>query len=93
MINTIADIDDIEFEQRDPGNVLYESIKKRGLAIAVKVNRKEDGTFQCIDGHKRLTACMMLKDEYPKFRRIPVMLMNDYSKAGSSFWGNTQNHH
>ncbi len=93
MINTIVNIDEIHFEQRDPGDILLESIKKRGIAIPVKVNRNEDGTFACTDGHKRLTACMMLKNENPRFKRIPVMLMNDFSKAGSSFWGNTQNHH
>lgn len=91
MINTIVDIDDIHFEEEDPG-FLKDSIEKRGIAIPVQVNVR-DGYYECIDGRKRLTACKQLLSISDKFRKIPVVLMNDYSKAGSGFWGNTRNHH
>jgi len=91
MINTITDIDTIEYETKDPGELL-DSIRKRGVAIAVIVNRT-DGGFKCIDGNKRLSACALLMEENEKFRRIPIMIQNDFTKAGSGFWGNTQNHH
>lgn len=91
MINTIVNLDEITYEPEDPGNLL-ESIEKRGIAIAVQVNRCEHG-YVCVDGRKRLSACAVLAEKDPKFRRIPVVLMNDYSKAGSLFWGHTQNHH
>ena len=93
MINTIVDIKDIHYTYTDPGHLL-ESIKKRGVAIAVKrlVNVRE-GYYECIDGNKRLSACQILSEKNDKFRRIPVVLMNDYSHAGSGFWGNTRNHH
>ncbi len=91
MINTVVDIDQIRFEEKDPGHLL-DSIEKRGMAIAVAVNRK-DGYYECVDGHKRLSACKKLSLKNEKFRRIAVMILNDYSKAGSTFWGNTQNHH
>ncbi|MCH4020111.1 MAG: ParB/RepB/Spo0J family partition protein [Erysipelotrichaceae bacterium] len=91
MINTIVNLDEIQYEYQDPGN-LTESIRTHGMAIAVQVNVTEHG-YVCVDGRRRLSACAILAKQDPKFSRIPVVLMNDYSRAGSSFWGNTQNLH
>ena len=91
MINKTVNIDEIQYETKDPGNLL-ESIEKRGIAIPVQVN-VTDSAYQCVDGNRRLSACAILKDKNEKFNRIPVMILNDYSKAGSAFWGNTQNKH
>lgn len=91
MINTIVNLDEIQYEYQDPGN-LIESIRMHGMAIAVQVNVTEHG-YVCVDGRRRLSACAILAKQDPKFSRIPVVLMNDYSRAGSSFWGNTQNLH
>ena len=41
----------------------------------------------------RRTAAALLAAEDERFARIPVVLMNDYSKAGSAYWGNTRNRH
>ena len=92
MINTIVDISEIDYQNEDPGEVILDSIRERGVAIAIQVNRK-DGHYVCVDGRKRLSACAILEKENSKFRRIPIMILNDYSKAGSAFWGNTQNLH
>lgn len=91
MINTIVNLDEIQYEYQDPGN-LTESIRTHGMAIAVQVNVTEHG-YVCVDGRRRLSACAILAKQDSKFSRIPVVLMNDYSRAGSSFWGNTQNLH
>ena len=66
--------------------------EERGIAIPIHVEKYED-KYKCIDGHKRLTCALELSKENDKYRRIPIMILNDYSKAGSSFWGNTQNKH
>lgn len=92
MINTIVNIDEIDYEKEDPGEMILDSIRKRGVAIAIQVNRKDE-RYVCVDGRKRLTACQILSRENPKFQRVPIMILNDYSKAGSAFWGNTQNLH
>ncbi len=92
MINTIVKISEIVYDPSTPSQELVDSIAKRGIAIPVKVNRTDNG-YECVDGRKRLTACSILLEKYPSLERIPVMLMNDFSKSGSSFWGNTQNHH
>lgn len=92
MINTIVPLAEIEFEFEEPGEVLLESIRKRGIAIPVHVNAEDNG-YVCVDGRKRLSACQILSEENEKLKRIPVMIRNDYTKAGSAFWGNTQNKH
>ena len=91
MINKIVMLGEIRYETKDPGG-LKESIAKRGIAIPVQVNADEEG-YICVDGNRRLSACASLAEEDEKFLRIPVMILNDFTKAGSAFWGNTQNHH
>ncbi len=91
MINTIVPIDEIQFEECEPGRLL-ESIAQRGIAIPVRVKRKGE-RYVCVDGRKRLSACRMLMHKYPRLKRIPIMIVNDFSKAGSGFWGKTQNQH
>jgi ParB-like chromosome segregation protein Spo0J len=92
MINTETDISTIHFEEEEPGEILMDSIQKRGMAIAVQVNRI-DGAYECVDGRKRLTVMKRLSEKDPSFRKVEVEIMNDYSRAGSGFWGNTKNHH
>ena len=87
MINKKVHISKINFTHIESKS-LIESISKRGVAIAV-----HDNYYECVDGNKRLTACKILSLQDKKFEMVPVMIMNDYSKAGSAFWGNTQNKH
>jgi len=90
MINTIVDLSSITFQECQVEDAFLESIAKHGIAIPVQVKKEADGSYLCVDGNKRLSACKKL---YPNRNRIPVMITNDFSKSGSSFWGNTQNHH
>ncbi|MCI5723825.1 MAG: ParB N-terminal domain-containing protein [Erysipelotrichaceae bacterium] len=91
MINKKVHISKIHYITIEDKELL-DSIAKRGVAIAVQVNALEDG-YECIDGNKRLTACAILAQQNDKYAMVPVMILNDYSKAGSAFWGNTQNKH
>ena len=85
MINKKVHISKIHFTHVESES-LIESIAKRGVAIAVQVNVHDD-YYECLDGNKRLTACKILSLQDKKFEMVPVMIMNDYSKAGSAFWG------
>ncbi len=76
----------------EPDDKLIDSIRIRGVAIPVRVIIK-DNKYVCVDGQKRLSACALLGKEEEKFLQIPIMILNDFSKSGSSYWGNTQNHH
>lgn len=92
MINTIVNLSEITYETVPVLDELVESIRTRGIAIPVHVNRMEEG-YSCVDGRRRLSAAAILAAEDERFARIPVVLMNDYSKAGSAYWGNTRNRH
>ena len=92
MITKKVMIQKILFEPLEPGEKLTDSIRRRGIAIPVRVNVEEDH-YVCLDGRKRLTASLRLIEEEEKFAVIPVMILNDFSKAGSAYWGNTRNHH
>jgi ParB-like chromosome segregation protein Spo0J len=91
MINKTVLLKEIHYTTKDCSDLL-DSIRKRGVAIPVQVNVQDDG-YECVDGHRRLSACAILSEEDPKFEKVTVMIMNDYSKAGSGFWGKTQNKH
>lgn len=92
MINTIVPLEQIQFERVDVDPSLLESIRMRGIAIPVRVSH-EGGFYRCVDGRKRLSACEVLGSESACFRRIPVAIIDDFSKAGSAYWGNTKRIH
>ncbi|MBR2825502.1 MAG: ParB N-terminal domain-containing protein [Solobacterium sp.] len=92
MKNTYVSLGEITYTYKDPGERLINSISKRGIAIPVRVTQIENG-YLCLDGHKRLSACRELANQNPKFLRIPVLIVNNYSKAGVTIWGNTKNQH
>ena len=92
MINTIVDLDEISYEPVEVETAFVDSIRIRGIAIPVRVNETDNG-YSCQDGRKRLSAAAILSREDSRFIRIPIMILNDFKKAGSGFWGNTQNHH
>ena len=92
MINTIVEISEITYETVPVTAELVDSIRTRGIAIPVRVNRTDEG-YCCVDGRRRLSAAAILAAEDERFARIPVVLMNDYSKAGSAYWGRTRNRH
>ncbi len=92
MITKKVSLDLIRFEECEPGDELLASIARSGIAIPVRVNECEDG-YICLDGRKRLTACARLRKKEERFAQVPVMILNDFTKAGSAYWGNTQNKH
>lgn len=92
MINKKVSLSEIIWEECEVSEELIGSIRTRGVAIPVKVNETEDG-YECRDGRKRLTACRILSQENERFARVPVMILNNFTKAGSAYWGNTQNKH
>ena len=92
MINKIVPLSKINYEEKSYDTSLYDSIQTRGIAIPIRVRQEEDH-YVCVDGHKRLSVSAKLAEKNEKFSRIPIMIMNDFSKAGSAYWGDTQNKH
>ncbi len=92
MINRLIELKDIKFNCINFDIDLYESILKRGILIPIRVRLKDD-VYECIDGHKRLSVLKELSKTDEKFNKVMVMIVNDFSKAGSGYWGNTRNKH
>ena len=92
MINTIVTIDEIQYETVAVSQELIDSIKNHGIAIPIQVNQIANG-YVCVDGNKRLSARQIISQSDVRFKRIPICILNNFSKSGSGFWGNTQNHH
>ena len=92
MILKYIDIRKIKFQKKTYPEELKKSIINRGIAIAIKVKVTEDG-YECVDGHKRCTILEELSLLDKKYEKVACTLVNDFSKAGSAYWGNTQNRH
>ena len=52
-----------------------------------------DKGYECIDGHKRLSVLSDLSKIDVKYNYVIVMIVDDFTKAGSGYWGNTRNKH
>jgi hypothetical protein len=77
----------IIYTKTDYSNDLMESVSRAKIQFAIKV--KVDGDkYICLDGNKRLSIVNDLNLDIS----IPVVLTNDFSKQGSTFWG-AMNHH
>ena len=92
MIQKKININEITFDRVPYPEELKQSLKNRGVAIAIKVRVTDDG-YECVDGHKRLTILEELAKDDDRFGHVACTLVNDFSKAGSAYWGNTQNKH
>lgn len=79
----------IRFKHSEYSLDLFDSIKEKGILIPVRVNF-ENNEYICIDGNKRLSV---IKDLYGDDRDVDVVIVNNYQKAGSAYWGNTRNKH
>lgn len=84
-------LNNILFNQVDVTNELIESIEQRGISIPVKVKFNGD-TYECIDGHKRCSACLILSNRQNKEMEIYCAISNDFSKSGSNYWGARNTH-
>ncbi len=93
MIQKNIALNKIKYQKMKISDDLIDSIFKRGIAIAIKVKQIDEDYYECIDGHKRLNALAILSLEDAKFNQVPCVLQNDFSKAGSAYWGNTKNKH
>ncbi|MBW9211924.1 MULTISPECIES: ParB/RepB/Spo0J family partition protein [Terrabacteria group] len=86
MITKKVLLKEIVFQDK-PNEILKKSIEQRGMAIPVRVKEVDEG-YLCLDGHQRLTCLQELGK-----KEAMVCIENNFKKAGSGFWGHTQNHH
>lgn len=92
MIQKKVRLEKIVYQTKEVDDELLNSIRQRNIAIAIKVKEVDDH-FECLDGHKRCSALAILAKKDDKFNDVSVTISNDFSKAGSAYWGNTKNKH
>lgn len=69
----------IIYLQKDVSDDLKNSLMRISLSFPIKV-RKLDNTYECVDGHKRLSAIAQLIEQErfkEKFEYIPAILTED----------------
>lgn len=84
-------LSDLNFNKTAYSMTLYDSISRIGLNFPIQIEKNEHG-YQCIDGHKRLSAIMDIikKNGYSdKFKTIPCMLLTSRSAPPDHL----RNHH
>ncbi len=79
-------VKDIKYQEKQFSQALKESIERIGLSFMVKVNENEGG-YECVDGHKRLTVLNALHID-----RVNVVVLNDGSTR-SNDCGKGRNSH
>jgi hypothetical protein len=55
---------------------LLHSIVERGLYYPILVNKKEDGRYLIIEGHRRYAVFEMKKEHNPDYAKIPALVLN-----------------
>jgi hypothetical protein len=55
---------------------LLHSIVERGLYYPILVNKKEDGRFLIVEGHRRYAVYEMKREHNPDFAKIPALVIN-----------------
>ena len=87
-------ITDIKYEEKEYTPSMYQSIKRIGLSFPIKVNLV-DGTYYCLDGHKRLCAIrdIIASDaSLESLGDINVIIYNDGSTRSNDCWNGRNTH-
>lgn len=84
-------LNNIHFNKVEVSDELVQSIEDRGIIIPVKVKFNGE-TYECVDGHKRCSACLKLSKKENKEMEIYCAISNDFSKSGSNYWGARNTH-
>ena len=81
-------IENIKFNYTSYSEDLFNSVKRVGNSIPIRVNKIDSDLYEVIDGHKR---CSIIKD-LNTANIASVMIVNDHSCAGSGNWSSKNTH-
>ncbi len=92
-INKI-DISKIHFHYQKYDPSLYQSILRIGFSFPITVNQNGE-TYECIDGHKRLSVLQYILQDHISYSRcsfVPVIIKNLGNDRSNDCWRG-RNHH
>lgn len=81
-------IDQLLYIPCELSSFLIESLTRQGQTFPLRVKQVEEHIYQVIDGNKRASYFK----HYAPTTLISVDIINDFTTAGSNYWGN-KNHH
>lgn len=81
-------IDQLQYTSCELNDSLVESLNRQGQTFPLRVKQIEENIYQVIDGNKRASYFK----QYAPSTCISVDIINDFTTAGSNYWGN-KNHH
>lgn len=88
------DISQIQYTQKDYSKALYDSIIRIGFSFPIQVIY-QDEQYQCVDGHKRLSALAdILKNisNYQRGSQVYVLVKNSDAMRSSDCWRGRNTH-
>ena len=87
-------IDQIQYHYTSYSQKLYQSLLRIGFSFPVKV-LKTDEQYQCIDGHKRLSALhdiLMNQPDYHRGNLVCVIVENNGNNRSNDCWRGRNSH-
>lgn len=69
---------------------LRQSLLRMGQGFPILIKKLDDTHYQCLDGHKRLSAIHDICDEVPNTKLFHVKAILENARTSS---GTTKNHH
>ncbi|MFR6098938.1 ParB N-terminal domain-containing protein [Longibaculum muris] len=88
------DLSSIEFNYCSYSKELYDSIVRIGFSFPIAVYQNGDH-YQCVDGHKRLSALTdILKDNphYKRGREVCIVIKNNDNIRSNDCWRGRNTH-
>lgn len=88
------DISKIHFQYVNYEKDLYDSIIRIGFSFPVYVSLQEDH-YQCIDGHKRLSALQDILHDIPDYKRgsqVCIVIKNNDDTRSNDCWRGRNTH-
>ena len=89
-----GDICDIQYDYKEYGQELFDSVKRIGFSFPIHVVY-ENGQYRCIDGHKRLSVLHdILKSEqnYRRGSQVCIIIKNSDDVHSNDCWRGRNTH-
>lgn len=87
-------LDKINYQKTEYNQNLYDSIIRIGFSFPIKVSLIDEG-YQCIDGHKRLSALEDILKDNPNYKRgnqVAVIVENNGNTRSNDCWRGRNSH-
>lgn len=89
-----VDLSQIQYVYQNYTQSLYDSVMRIGFSFPIHV-RFENGKYECVDGHKRLSVLYDILLENPNYHRgsqVTILVENSDNVRSSDCWRGRNTH-